>query len=501
MKDFYSPVNNITERAHRHLPAKKDDIAFIFPFFKLTFSEATVLIQNLQVQLKNQLLKKNDKVLILAPLNPELIFALLSLLASGVIPVLIDPRLDRKLWKTSIQESNPDYIITTAKLINFHWLLPWTWRFKFISLDKKTLGADFINFKYSVSNKTHQSLINFGLCTTSSTDEVIFTLTSGTTGKPKMISRSFAKLESQQRLSCKYLPKLDTDVHLSLYNIGILQSFIHGATTVVITDFSPKNILAALITHKVTRLSIPPGLLFDLIVYLKHEKTNLPYLKCILTGGAPIPSWFRNLAKDFFNTSDVFIVYGSTECEPISKLNLTDFKDCDYIGYPVGKIIDELQIHKKLKFKYKQQEIFEISLSGENCVFEKDSTSLNIGDLASFDNSGNIWLLGRNTECVCGIPAALIEEQIERFPGIKRALVLEVDQMIYLFIEPLTQILTETIASLIHSLFSNLVADFGPVKYHTFKVDKLPVDSRHFWKLQRKQVSTLLKYYCRDRLF
>ena len=500
MKDFYLPVNNITERAHRHLPYKRDNAAFIFPSHKLTFSEASELIQNLQAQLKNQLLKKNDKVLILAPISPELIFTLLSLFASGIIPILLDPRLDRKLWKTSIQESNPNYINSTTKLINFHWLLPWTWKFKFISLDKKTLGADFLNCNYNNDHKVTYSSFNSELCKTQSNDEIIFTLTSGTTGKPKMIRRNFTKLESQQRLSCKYLPKLDDDIHLSLYSIGILQSFIQGATTVVITDFSPRNILTALVTHKVTRLSIPPGLLFDLIILLKENQTSLPNLKCILTGGAPIPSWLRTLAKDCFKTSDIFIVYGSTECEPISKLNLTDFKDCGYIGYPVGKIIDELQIKKKLKYKYKQQEIFEISLSGENCVTEQDNSFLSLGDLASFDNFGNTWLLGRTSECVCSIPAAIIEEQMERFSGVKRALTLEVDHMIYLFIEPLSEISRENISVFIHSLFSNLAADFGPVKYHAFMVNKLPVDSRHFWKLQRKQVSTLLKHYCRDRL-
>ena len=107
-------------------------------------------------------------------------------------------------------------------------------------------------------------------------DIVIKTLTSGTTGEPKIIERRFSVLESQQRLSCKYLPPLTIDIHLSLYGIGILQSFIHGSTTVITNDFSSEKIFQEIVKYHVTRLSIPPGTLYELILYCEKKELSLP---------------------------------------------------------------------------------------------------------------------------------------------------------------------------------------------------------------------------------
>lgn len=500
MTDFLAPKSNITMRAYHHLNDKKDRIAFYFENENFTYTQALKKIENISKQLSDFKLEKGDSVLILLPLSKELIFTLLALMRQGIIPILIDPRLNKTLWKKSILNSQPKMVISQASLIKWHWLLPWTWKFDFLSVNEKALGSNFLNLDTTLGTAVDLAVDSDNLPAMKPSDFVIKTLTSGSTGEPKIIFRDFSVLESQQRLSCKYLPYLENDIHLSLYGIGILQSFIHGSSTIVTSNFTAENICSLIQKHQATRLSIPPGILWNLILYCEDKLITLPSLKCLLTGGAPIPLWFRTKLKDFFPSADCYIVFGSTECEPISKLNLNQFVEKKIVGYPVGKNINEIQILKTSIGKIKEQEIFKIFLKGPNCAATDDKGLLDIGDLASFDDNGQIWLLGRANEMHNGIPAAYFEELTERIAGVKRALFLREQETNYLFIEDLENKSQQRHLPTELKKIQALVTDLGLGSVDIYKVRKLPVDPRHLWKIQRQHVSSLLKDFCYDKI-
>lgn len=495
-------VKNILERGFNHWPTKKDQPAFIFKDKEFTYAESLQLIENTRAQLKQLDLHEGDRVLILIPIQRELIFLLLALLASKIAPILIDPRLERRLWRQSIIDSKPKCIFSTAKLINWHWLLPWTWPLSFVSISRGALTSLRLQFPHNLDKNISFST----LPETFASDDLIYTLTSGSTGHPKLVSRNFSVLESQQRLSCNHLPSLNNDIHLSLYGIGILQSFIHGSTTVIASDTSASSLCRLIRKHKITRLSIPPGKLFELLVYVREHQFGLPTLECILTGGAPIPLWLRrwlvNDIQPYFPNAITYIVYGSTECEPISKLNLSEFKESGLIGYPVGKIINEISVHKTLKHTVLGQEIFEIFLTGENCAVTNKNEYLKLGDLASFDDQGNVWLLGRSQDLICGIPAAVLEEPIECLPTIKRALAIEDQGTVLIFLQSMpTRNCTDDIPQ-IHEWIKKINQDHSLVKHYSiYRVPELPVEPRHLWKIQRAEVSSLLSEYTRDKLY
>lgn len=492
MTNLKLAVQNIIERAYQHYPQKKNQVAFVFEESQWSYHQSIATIEALRAQLDRLNIKSSQKALILAPVSVELIFLLLALMASKISPVLMDPRLDKKLWKSTIQKLAPDIIFSVAKVSRWRWLLPWTWAYRFVNIKSLSLACDSFLFT------------SWQLPRTESTDKIIYTLTSGTTGYPKIISRDFSVLESQQRLSCGYLPPLEPDIHLSLYNIGLLQSFTQGATTIITRTCDTNEIYSLITRHHVTRLSIPPGKLLELILFLQEQKLTLPSLKCILTGGAPIPFWFRKWAKDYFPKSDIYIVYGSTECEPISKVNLSQFQETAMIGYPVGQPIKEITVIKKLKCRFKNQDIYELFLQSENAVSNLPDGTLSLGDLGSFDAHNNLWLLGRSTEDVCGIPAALIEEPIERVPGVRRALALEIKHGIkselHIFIEGFKDCHWPTILKKIDAWVLELKEDFSLGDYSVYRTLSLPVDPRHQWKLQRQEISTSLKEYSRDKI-
>ncbi|MCB0369613.1 MAG: acyl--CoA ligase [Bdellovibrionales bacterium] len=497
MTDFVNKTHNIIERGYAHFKSHKSRLAFITEEETYTYEEVFQVLENLNYQFSKMNLLKGDSVLILIPIGKELVFILLALMKIGIIPILIDPRLKKSLWKELIIKSKPKMIISHSQLIKWHWFFLWSWRFQFYSVGNKAFGAKQLTITKDFKIKTPLTTLPSML----GEDILIKTLTSGTTGSPKVIHRNFSILESQQRLTCKYLPELKHDIHLSLYGIGILQSFIHGSTTVIINNYHIDNIIQKITQHKVTRLSIPPGILCDLMFYCEEKKIRLSSLKCILTGGAPIPLWFRKKMKSLFPMSSCYIIYGSTECEPISKWDISNELDENIIGYPVGKVIDEITLIKEKVSEIKGQNIFKISLKGENCATEINCNELNIGDLASFDSDGNLWLLGRSSEIIDDIPPAYIEEQIERIDCIKRSIFLKNkgENLLIIecfnFTENTIQLRSEDIKNI-----EEIFKDVGLGNVSIYKTNKLPVDPRHLWKIQRKEISSFINQYCHDKV-
>ena len=169
-------MKNIVQRAYDHFPSKKNEIAFIFENHQLSFVESLSVIEKLRQQLADLNIRAGQRVLILAPLSHELVFLLLALLASKIPPVLIDPRLNRKLWKYSILQSNPDHIFSIPKIVNIHWFLPWTWKFSFISIGSKALCSKNLSFDFQ-NLELAQSFKPLPL--TQHQEPILFSLTSG----------------------------------------------------------------------------------------------------------------------------------------------------------------------------------------------------------------------------------------------------------------------------------------------------------------------------------
>lgn len=322
-------------------------------------------------------------------------------------------------------------------------------------------------------------------------DDLLLTLTSGTTGKPKIITRSFHTLKHQQSLSCKYLPYLKNDIHLSLYGVAVLQSLIHGSTTLYSNNQSPENLVSLIDKYKVTRLSAPPGILTQLLEFIQFQKIQLHNVECILTGGAPIPRWLCQNILNLFPKAELFIVYGSTECEPISRKKVTKstLQDQNH-GYNVGRIIEELSLYKKSFAHFQNKSIFEIHLKGPNCANTNASGYLETGDLAYENGVGELILIGRKNDHLHFPFLGLLEEHLESHPMIRRVACISTSQSkLNIYIELASKhnqhLDKKSLQKEIDKILSNepYHLSLNSINIHFYK--KIPVDARHGWKIQR----------------
>jgi acyl-coenzyme A synthetase/AMP-(fatty) acid ligase len=479
-------VKNIVERVFNHARLNPKQTALIFESgSKLNFEELLTKIQDLRNQLAKNGLKKGDRVLVLLPMSPRFIFLIFALFADNIVPVLIDPRLEKSYWRRYIAEAKTKAVISNRKILHLRWFCWWLFRYPLFSIDSQTIGCT----QLQTSIEPDPENLEFQeLPATDDLTEVLVSLTSGTTGNPKIVSRAFGIFKHQQKLSCKYLPPLELDIHLPLYGIAMLQSIVQGATTVIADSHSPQNLLDLIKRYKVTRFSGPPGIIDSLLSYMEQNKIKIENVQHVLSGGAPVPRWFAKKVRNHFVDSQFFIIYGSTECEPIGiKLVTKASLDSEDFGYNVGKPIEEIELLRTPFSNSYNHKIFEVKIKAPNCVIPDGESHLSIGDLAYENSSGDLILVGRKSEIKNGQISGYIEECLENLDFVKRAAIKwDADSNLLVFIEPHEQNFAhDKLVSEVQKRVQAILLDFRPTEIKVLSIKKIPVDPRHGWKIQK----------------
>jgi fatty-acyl-CoA synthase len=159
-------------------------------------------------------------------------------------------------------------------------------------------------------------------------------LSSGTTGEPKCIERSWASVDEEVASYVEALGDQDGRVPLLACPVthsyglisGVLASLRRGIAPVVLTNINPKYVLRRASTEHAL-LYASPTLLNVLVRLLPGDAR----LCAVMTSGAPLRgSWFRELQA---RSAGILQQYGCSELGCIS-LNL-DTKAADEVGVPL----------------------------------------------------------------------------------------------------------------------------------------------------------------------
>lgn len=477
-------IKNITERLYQNEMKNPHEVVLVTEEGN-TYTNFDVIYQiNCYRKIFSELdLKEGDRVLCLIPFGIELIFTLFALFSNNITPVLIDPRLKKNLWKDSLESSNTKFIISTSRILRLRWIYLWMNQFRLISIDKKiSVFVNNLNF-LPVQNPPYKTKLN---------QNILLTLTSGSTSYPKLIFRNFQTMIHQQTYSIQYLPKITMDYHLSLYGLATMIDLIRGAKSFLIKNHDPINILNQVKSQNITRLSLPPGALDRFCQYLEKNDLKVQSIQSILTGGAPIPRWLTLKSKKLFPLAKITIVYGSTECEPISFKTLDDdyFDQKDY-GYNVGKPIAEITLIKRHYYYWNNINFFEVELQGKNCVPNSSNESLCTGDIAYQNHNGELILIGRKSDQGGFYILGYLEEHLERIHGIRRIACLpQRNGGIFIYIELDRKIVycKKKISDQINSIILEKPYNLKFILIKKFFVKSMPIDARHYWKIQRQKL-------------
>jgi len=250
-------------------------------------------------------------------------------------------------------------------------------------------------------------------------DAAVVIYTSGTTGKPKGAVRKFPKdaLPAAMRFMAETPMRVD-DIHLTpcpLYHstaFGFLTlSHILGATVVLMDEFKPEPFLQHVERYGVTSTAVVPTMLHRVLSLGDDilDKYDTRSLRCIFSGGAPLPGPLAIEVMDHF-CDVLYNFYGATETGLVTLGKPADLRAApgtigravpgneirllDDEGREVGPGgVGELYVRNKMLVAgyHKDNEATRSSM--------KDGF-FSVGDLARQDRDGRFFIEGRKRDMV-----------------------------------------------------------------------------------------------------
>jgi len=504
-------MNNITDLFFEAAKQYPQNIAIIEDENKITYQDLAEDVKFTAGYLKEKGIKKGDRVLIFVPMSIDLYRIVLSVFYIGATAVFLDEWVSKKRMELccKIAECKVFIAIPKIKVLSF------------LSKELRRIPIK-LNAKFKKTVKSEKESLDIN-------HPALITFTTGSTGIPKAAVRSHLKLNEQfKALSDEVKPK-ETDIDITLLPIVLFINLGVGATSVIFkfNQKKPDKInftkLINLINDlKVNKITSSPFVVNKLASEILTNKISLFGLEKIFTGGAPVFPEDAGLLIKAFSNSQIKIIYGSTEAEPISSVNAEDIvklkNDLSVKGLYVG------DIHKSTKLKIiqikdeilenltedefiKQEEgtnkIGEIIVSGSHVLdkyfnnpeaFRRNKIIVNgvlwhrTGDSGKVDDAGKLFLTGRCNSLIkkdgSYISPFIYESILQEVKNVDTATVLEINKKIVL----ICQLKKDTDKEETDIKIKSLNLKYDSIKY----IKKIPRDPRHHSKIDYESLRKYL---------
>jgi len=525
--------NNVIHLLHKHTAVHPNRLAFIWDSEEsITYKKFTQKISSTANGLKKLGINKGDRVLIFLPLSIDLYLSMFAVQQLGAVAVFLDS------WARKDQLSLCAEVAAPKAMISFERA--------YIGLqDIPELGKIPIKIvagpsiqSYSAQLEALSERIEDCPVEPMTLDgTALITFTTGSSGIPKGANRTHRFLAAQHDALEKVIPYLEEDTDLPTFPIFALNNLASGVSTLLpqidLANPSPRDgeILAnQILKHQISCTTLSPSLFIKVASYCFDKNLQLPSLRRVVTGGAPISrdnvAQFKKIAPN----AKILVLYGSTEVEPIAHIEADEMlAACDKgEGVNVGPISEELdykfiRITKEpilfgergwKKWEVEKGEVGELIVSGPHVCegyynnkeafyrakIRDDQGKIwhRTGDLGSVDSSGNLWFVGRVHNAILRDGKYLFPVQAElllkKMPSVHQAAFLGLDDpllgekaCVVLSLKSKRgdrNLLTEQISKLLekHQI---------PVDEVKF-VENIPMDPRHHSKVEyeslRKQL-------------
>jgi acyl-CoA synthetase (AMP-forming)/AMP-acid ligase II len=484
-----------------------------------SYAQLVHQIEQAAANLERQGIYNGDTVLLLHGLSLELYVALLALLKIGATAMIIDPSMPADALKRCCQIAQPKAIIGGAKGLVF----------ALFNQDLRSIPRRIGLSR--ILRSSHGELSETFIAWPET--PALITFTSGTTGIPKAICRSHQFLLDQHDALHNALNLQSGSVQLVTLPVFVLANLASGVTSVLPnTDISlPGQVNARAVinyiqTTGVTEILASPAFVERLCNHSMARRRAFPTIERIFTGGAPVlPRSYRNM-QEVFPRATIYGVYGSTEAEPIAKINLDEISAEDMeamsngAGLLAGYSESSVQLaivdsnwqptaeQQQLDLKAHAlgvRQVGEIIVAGRHVVKSYLNAAQNAeskihitgdtlkptvwhrtGDAGYLDEQGRLWLLGRvsariDDEFGVLYPLACEAQVIEQ-TAVKRAAILNRGSMRTMVIESRDRAAAPALRR---------IASRAHIQRIVF-VDRLPVDKRHNSKIDYRALHKVL---------
>ena len=482
--------------------------------------------------------KPKSRIVLMVKPSLEFFALVFGMFKAGIVPVIIDPGLEKAKLKHAIDQVDPEGFIGIPLAQITRILLGW---------GKKSIKRVItVGPRLAWGGTTLATIRTLGqsplaptLPITKVHDIAAVLFTSGSTGTPKGAVYTHGNFLAQVQYLKESFNIQPGEIDVPTFPLfALFDPALEMVSVIPYMDFSkpakanPEKIIRLVHDFNATNLFASPALLDNLCRYAINKDKKLPSLKRAISAGAPVHPkivvQFRKLIK---KESDLYTAYGATEALPVSIvsgneiLQDTQIKTDAGWGICVGKLVPPLEVKiiricehplKTLseELELKLGEIGEIIVCGAQVTSSyfgmADETTYakiplindkrlyhRMGDVGYFDDQGRLWYCGRKSHRVVTIDKIYFTEVCEgifnQHPAIYRTALVGVT--IKGQIHPVICVELEAdkkrqFSSVLSDLL-NLAKKFPQTNQicHFLHHKKLPVDIRHNAKINREKVA------------
>ncbi|AFY02756.1 alpha/beta fold hydrolase [Bdellovibrio bacteriovorus] len=378
-------------------------------------------------------IKKGDRVIIFLPMSLDMYTAMFAVQRIGAIAVFLDSWARSHHLGASAECVGPKAMISFKMAFDLVEQVP---EFKSMPIRVLYGPGDKFTHKFEELLKAEPSPIE----PVESEFTALITFTTGSTGKPKGANRTHRFLSAQHHALSHVIPYTEKDKDMPAFPIFSLNNLASGVTTILpaLNLAAPaahdSALLACQIMHEnINCTTLSPSMLVGVAKFCKENNIQLTGLRRVVTGGAPIS---KDDVKAFYEIApqtDLWILYGSTEAEPMAHIegrdmlkesNITDpeiieegvnvghiSEDIDYRFIRIKDGPIELKDAPWSQIEVANGEVGEFICTGDHVcrdyynnpeafkttkiMDEKNRVWHRTGDLAYIDPDKNLWIVGR----------------------------------------------------------------------------------------------------------
>lgn len=312
----------------------------------LTYGELAERVARLSGALAELGLGPGESALIFVPMSIELYTVLLAVLHAGGVAVFADAWAGRGRIEAAVRRTRPRVFIGSPRA---HLL-------RLVSGAVRGIPAlPLVDQRGSALDRLASRSVARAPAPRSAGDPALVTFTTGSTGLPKAAVRTHGFLWDQHLVLSRAMGPDEGDVDLPTLPIFVLHDLAAGATC-VLPDFDPRRpadidpsvIYDQIRAEGVQAATGSPAFFDKLLRWCEGRGQRLPLRKAF-TGGAPVlPDLARLLEERVEGRS--YVVYGSTEAEPISLIDVAEMRRAMAEAGPgnggvcVGRAVSDIQL-------------------------------------------------------------------------------------------------------------------------------------------------------------
>jgi olefin beta-lactone synthetase len=363
---------------------------------------------------------RGDRVLIMAPPQPELYLVVLALMKLAATAVFVEPALGIGHVRRSMLAARPSAFVGTRRARLF---LRAAGALGDVQLVLELDGLPSTDAPAVASEPADEGT------------PALITYTSGTGGAPKATSRTHALLWAQHRALAVDFPYREGDRILTALPLFALHDLAAGAGVVLPalragTALEPEaaRVVRQVVEHDVTLIRGGPRFCAALARFCASHGLVLPGVRALFTGGAPIPVTLVDELRRLLPDGEVYVVYGSTEAEPITAASGDDLVDLRPLtGGGFGVCVGRPAGGAEVRILARGSASGEVAVAGRHV---NHGGWHRTGDTGYLDDRGRLWLTGRLTTTVRRAGKRLeplrIEPIVDALPFVGRSALLGV---------------------------------------------------------------------------